>query len=69
MRVAITGDDGFIAQYIQAAIGEDAEIIPREIIDDEMMLGATSLPVRHSYTSTGTLRTSTWSGTTTMFWN
>ncbi len=40
MRVAITGDDGFIAQHIQAALGDDAEIIPWDIIDDEMMLGA-----------------------------
>jgi nucleoside-diphosphate-sugar epimerase len=40
MRVAITGDDGFIAHYIKEALGDDAEIFTDEIINDEMMLPA-----------------------------
>lgn len=40
MRVAITGDDGFIAHYLKEALGDDAEIFSDEIINDEMMLPA-----------------------------
>ena len=40
MRVAITGDDGFIAHYIKEALGDDAEILSKEDIDDENMLPA-----------------------------
>ena len=40
MRVAITGDDGFIAHYIKDALGDDAEILSEEDINDENMLPA-----------------------------
>ena len=45
MRVAISGDDGFVAQHLRAAFGDDTVVINKEIIDEPKMLDAALAPV------------------------
>ena len=40
MRVALSGDEGFIGHHLKAQLGEDCEILTPEIIDDAEMLPA-----------------------------
>ena len=40
MRVALSGDEGFIGHYLKAELGDDCEILTPEIIDDANMLPA-----------------------------
>ena len=40
MRVAVSGDEGFIAHYLQAQLGDACQILTPEIIDDKDMLPA-----------------------------
>ncbi len=40
MRVAISGDDGFVAQHLQAAFGDDAVLIDKKTVDEQLLLDA-----------------------------
>jgi len=40
MRVAVSGDEGFIAHYLKAQLGDDCQILTPEIISDGDMLPA-----------------------------
>ncbi len=40
MRVAISGDDGFIAHYLNEELGDDCQVLTNEMINDENILPA-----------------------------
>ncbi len=40
MRVAVSGDEGFIAQHLALLLGDSCQILTPEIIEDETMLAA-----------------------------
>lgn len=40
MRVAITGDEGFIAHYLKEQLGDDCQVLTNEILEDDNLLPA-----------------------------
>jgi nucleoside-diphosphate-sugar epimerase len=40
MRVAISGDEGFIAHYLKEELGDDCQLLTSDIIEDDNMLPA-----------------------------